>query len=62
VLKELLPNRLCEYLYNLSCKATDFLEACFVLNNPARLLLVESTHLMMRACLTLLGITPLERI
>lgn len=46
-----------------SChQATDFLEACQVLPNPERLVLVKAITIVMSTCLRLLGITPLEKI
>jgi arginyl-tRNA synthetase len=75
VAMELMPNRLCDYLKELSVKCTDFVTKCHVLNPlmedgkatdmatvKARLLLCESTRCVMEQCLTLLGISPLERI
>eukprot|EP00605_Chrysophyceae_sp_TOSAG23-4_P000142 GSChrysophyteH1.ASY1.ANO1.164.1 assembled CDS len=68
VLKELLPNRLCDYLQNLSVRFTDFVTKCRVLGGSdeaqrnSRLVLCESTRLVMAKCFDLLGIEPLERI
>jgi arginyl-tRNA synthetase len=61
----LLPNRLCEYLYQLAVKFTDFVTKCHVLNAPetnSRLLLCVATKRLMSTCFDLLGIGTLERI
>eukprot|EP01033_Poteriospumella_lacustris_P005859 gene5859-4209_t len=68
VLQELLPNRLCDYIKELSVKFTEFVTKCQVLNNDdiavtqSRLLLCEATRRTMRQCFALLGIEPCERI
>jgi arginyl-tRNA synthetase len=68
VLNELLPNRLCDYIKELSVKFTEFVTKCQVLNNEnvevtqARLLLCEATRRTMKQCFALLGIEPCERI
>ncbi|URE12053.1 hypothetical protein MUK42_04818 [Musa troglodytarum] len=61
----LLPNVLCEYLYNLSEMFTRFYTSCQVNGSPeeaSRLLLCEATAVVMRKCFHLLGITPVYRI
>lgn len=63
--EELMPNRLTEYLYNLSEAFNSFYTECKVLGSDqeeGRLLLVEATARIMRQCFSLLGITPLYRI
>lgn len=65
MLEDLMPNRLTEYLYNLSDTFNGFYTECKVLGSDredSRLLLVEATARIMRACFGLLGITPLYRI
>ena len=69
VLAELLLNRLCEYLHEVSVKFTDFVTKCHVLNAAgglpeihSRLLLCEATRRVMAKCFELLGINPLDRI
>jgi arginyl-tRNA synthetase len=68
VINDLLPNRLCEYLKELSVKFTDFVTKCHVLNATdenlvlSRLLLCEATKKIMAKCFFLLGIDTLERI
>jgi len=62
---ELMPNRLCEYLYDLSEAFNGFYTECQVLNSESessRLLLCLATATIKRKCFDLLGITPLERI
>lgn len=64
-LEELLPNRITEYLYNLSECYNGFYTECKVVGSPeedSRLLLCECSASVMRACFKLLGITPLYRI
>jgi arginyl-tRNA synthetase len=63
---ELLPNRLCEYLYELSKKFNRFYEACPVLKSAeplrtARLILCHLTARTLKLGLSLLGIPVLER-
>ncbi len=63
---ELLPNRLCEYLYELSEKFNKFFENCPVLKSAeplrtSRLLLCDLTARTLKLGLSLLGISVLER-
>ncbi|GLT61515.1 hypothetical protein SLA2020_342160 [Shorea laevis] len=61
----LLPNVLCEYLYNLSEKFSTFYQQCKVVGSEeetSRLLLCEATAVVMRKCFYLLGITPIYKI
>jgi len=65
VLAELMPNRLTDYLYDLSAKFNEFYAACTVLGSEqqaSRLQLCEATALVMRQCFRMLGITPLMRL
>jgi arginyl-tRNA synthetase len=65
VLKDLLPNVLCQYLSNLCVVFTDFVTKCNVLNSEevdSRLLLCETTRRVMFKCFELLGIEALDRI
>ena len=67
VLVELMPNRLTDYLYDLSAKFNEFYAVCTVLGSPeqaSRLQLCEATALVMRQCFELLGIeyAPLMRL
>eukprot|EP00252_Welwitschia_mirabilis_P017985 TRINITY_DN4011_c0_g1_i2.p1 TRINITY_DN4011_c0_g1~~TRINITY_DN4011_c0_g1_i2.p1 ORF type:complete len:592 (+),score=132.11 TRINITY_DN4011_c0_g1_i2:303-2078(+) len=62
---DLLPNTLCEYLYNLSEIFTKFYSTCKVVGSQeetSRLLLCEATAIVMRECFKLLGITPLYKL
>ncbi|TVU17414.1 hypothetical protein EJB05_33450, partial [Eragrostis curvula] len=59
----LLPNVLCEYLYNLSEMFTKFYTNCQVVGSAeetSRLLLCQATAVVMRQCFQLLGITPMK--
>ncbi|XP_058213303.1 arginine--tRNA ligase, chloroplastic/mitochondrial isoform X2 [Rhododendron vialii] len=61
----LLPNVLCEYLYNLSGHFTTFYTNCQVVGSEqetSRLLLCEATAEVMRKCFYLLGIRPVYKI
>ena len=63
----LLPNRLCDYLYELSKKFNRFYEECSVLKaqgsaRHSRLVLCELTARILKLGLSLLGIPVLERI
>ncbi|KAM0948127.1 putative arginine--tRNA ligase [Dioscorea sansibarensis] len=61
----LLPNVLCEYLYDLSDKFSRFYASCQVVGSPeetSRLLLCEATAVVMRKCFYLLGIQPVYKI
>ena len=62
---ELLPNRLCDFLKDMSTKATDFITKCHVLNSTetnSRLLLCEASRKVMQKLFDLLGIESLERL
>ncbi|MBR8830022.1 MAG: Arginine--tRNA ligase [Chroococcopsis gigantea SAG 12.99] len=64
--KDLLPNRLCEYLYELSKKFNRFYENCPVLKSEepirtSRLILCDLTARTLKLGLFLLGIPVLER-
>jgi arginyl-tRNA synthetase len=64
-LNELSPNKLCEYLKEVSVKLTDFVTKCHVLNSDestSRLILCESTRLVMLKLFDLLGIKALDQI
>ncbi|XP_039136285.1 arginine--tRNA ligase, cytoplasmic-like isoform X4 [Dioscorea cayenensis subsp. rotundata] len=61
----LLPNVLCEYLYDLSDKFSRFYASCQVVGSAeetSRLLLCEATAVVMRKCFHLLGIQPVYKI
>ncbi|MFB2974399.1 arginine--tRNA ligase [Aerosakkonema sp. BLCC-F183] len=64
--QDLLPNRLCEYLYELSKKYNQFFEQCPVLKSEepvrtSRLVLCDLTARTLKLGLSLLGIQVLER-
>jgi len=66
-LDELSPACLCDFLKDLSVRATEFVTKCQVLNSPdveqhSRLQLCEAVRATMSKSFTLLGIEPLERI
>lgn len=64
-LNELAPNRITDYLYDLSGVFNQFYTECKVVGSPeedSRLLLAYAAALVMRQCFDLLGITPLFRI
>jgi arginyl-tRNA synthetase len=66
VVKDYLPNRICEYLFELSQKFNYFYESCPVLTAPeptrtSRLILCDLTAKTIRQGLTLLGIPIVER-
>jgi arginyl-tRNA synthetase len=62
--RDLLPNRLCDYLYELAEKFHAFFRDCRVEGDPqeeSRLLLCEATSRILRKGLNLLGLKTLER-
>eukprot|EP00955_Chlamydomonas_euryale_P060736 357808-Chlamydomonas_euryale.AAC.10 len=64
-LTQLAPNRLTDFLYDLSEKFNAFYVECKVLGSEqedSRLLLVEATAVAMRQCFSLLGITPMYKL
>lgn len=66
VAKDLLPNRLCQYLFELSQKFNQFYDQCPVLKaeepqRTSRLLLCDLTAKTLKLGLSLLGISVLER-
>ncbi|MGB3533367.1 MAG: arginine--tRNA ligase [Microcoleaceae cyanobacterium] len=66
VAEELMPNRLCQYLFELSQKFNQFYEQCPVLNSvepqrTSRLELSDLTAQTLKLGLSLLGISVLER-
>ncbi len=65
MLADLAPNRITDYLFELSGVFNQFYTECQVVGSPeeeSRLLLAEAAAMTMRQCLDLLGITPLYRI
>jgi arginyl-tRNA synthetase len=64
--RDLLPNRICEYLFDLSQKFNQFFEQCPVLTAPepdrtSRLILCNLTARTLQLGLNLLGISTLDR-
>ena len=65
MMNDWVPNRITDFLYELSVKFNEFYQECKVMGSEqesSRLLLCESTATVMRACFNLLGITPLYKI
>ena len=66
--RDLLPSKLCEYLFELSGRFNQFYESCPVLKTDdaalrrSRLAMCDLTASVLRLSLGLLGLTPLERI
>ena len=61
----LLPNHLCEYVYDLCGKVSSFVRECKVLGSPeqnSRVLLVTASILTIKQTLALLGIGFLDKI
>ena len=64
-LEDLYPYHICDYLYALSNAVSDFVTQCKVLGSPemkSRLLLCQSSAIVMRQCFDLLGIRHVMRI
>jgi arginyl-tRNA synthetase len=62
---DLLPHVICNYVYGLTIKFSDFYRDCRVAGSPeetSRLLLCEVTALTMRKCFALLGIDPIYKL
>jgi arginyl-tRNA synthetase len=64
-LEDLYPYHVCDFLYNLSKCASDFVTQCKVIGSPemeSRLLLCHATTMAMRECFGLVGIPHVQRI
>lgn len=62
---DLMPNRICKYIYDLSIKLNGFYRDCRVIGSPeqnSRLLLVAAAEKVMRQGFDLLGIVTLDKI
>ena len=62
---DLMPNRICKYIYDLSIKLNGFYRDCRVIGSPeqdSRLLLVAVAERVMRQGFDLLGIKTLDQI
>ena len=64
-IEDLAPNRLCEYLYNLTSKFTDFYSECQVVGSEeekSRVLMCQAALVVIKKCFFILGMEPLDRI
>lgn len=64
-LNDLFPYHICDFIYQLSIAASEFVTQCKVLGSPemeSRLLLCRATAITMRQCFDLLGIRHVMRI
>uniref|UniRef100_A0A453ECF3 arginine--tRNA ligase n=1 Tax=Aegilops tauschii subsp. strangulata TaxID=200361 RepID=A0A453ECF3_AEGTS len=64
VCDDLSPHRLCDYLYTLSERFSQFYTNCQVVGSPEETsrLLCQATAIVMRQCFHLLGITPVHKL
>ena len=62
VLKDLALNLLCDYVYGIAVKFSEFYEACKIAGNNSRILLTELCKRFMKLSFDLLGLTPIEKI
>ena len=62
VLKDLSLNLLCDYVYGIATKFSEFYEACKIAGNDSRILLTELCKRFMKLSFDLLSLTPIERI
>ena len=65
VLEDLAPNKLCDYLYGIATKFSEFYEECKIVGHEkmnSRLLTVELTRRFIKTCFDLLGLTPVEKL
>lgn len=62
VFEDLSPNKLCDYLYSIATKFSEFYEECKISGDDSRILIVELTRRFMKLSFDLLGLTPVERI
>jgi arginyl-tRNA synthetase len=65
IFEDLAPNKLCDYLYGIATKFSEFYEECKIVGNErmnSRLLTVEITRRFMKTCFDLLGLTPVEKL
>ena len=62
---DLMPNRICKYIYDLSIKLNGFYRDCRVIGAPeqnSRLLLIAVAEKVMRQGFDLLGLVTLDKI
>lgn len=62
VCKGLALNLLCDYVYGIATKFSEFYEACKIAGNNSRILLTELCKRFMKQSFDLLGLTPIEKI
>lgn len=62
VLKDLSLNLLCDYVYGIATKFSEFYEACKIAGNDSRILLTELCKRFMKLSFDLLSLTPIEKI
>ena len=65
VFDDLSPNKLCDFLYGIACKFSEFYEECKIVGDEkmnSRLLIVELTRRFMKLSFDLLGLKPIEKI
>ena len=62
---DLMPNRVCEYVYRVAVKFAEFFRDCRCIGSPeqsSRLLLCLATRNVLRTSFELLGIDPVNRL
>ena len=62
VLKDLALNLLCDYVYGIATKFSEFYEACKIVGNDSRILITELCKRFMKLSFDLLSLTPIEKI
>ena len=62
VCKGLNINVLCDYVYGIATKFSEFYEACKIAGNNSRIILTELCKRLMKQSFDLLGLTPIEKI
>ena len=62
VLKDLALNLLCDYVYGIATKFSEFYEACKIQGNDSRILITELCKRFMKLSFDLLSLTPIEKI
>ena len=62
VLKDLALNLLCDYVYGIATKFSEFYESCKIVGNNSRILLTELCKRFMKLSFDLLSLTPIEKI
>ena len=62
VLKDLALNLLCDYVYGIAIKFSEFYESCKIQGNDSRILITELCKRFMKLSFDLLSLTPIEKI